>query len=316
MRKEVISSKFAANLSWIPNMKSLTLADNDLKTFGEVYSVLKCFLSNGAMIKSLSIIDNPICQVSASILRNYIIAVMSLPPSLSAGTISTTLTSFNEMDITPSDRETACQLFRTLITISNSRKSKSQQQSLDQIALTLCPSTIDQSTQSTPLSISVPSISSATDALISSTQTLTLTPSSLPLSSESNTPEMFRNFSRSGSLGLISDPLSPTVTGGGKPSSGFPTVVTTAKQQPSGDQSRRNDLEYRYPYKSFIPTGADRGSQPNQNVYAMALGNTALLTSPTLVTDMIQVVLTRRKIEEKFAQVKGISYFNDDGIRC
>lgn len=38
MRKEIITNKFAANLSWIPNMKTLTIADNDLKTFADVNS--------------------------------------------------------------------------------------------------------------------------------------------------------------------------------------------------------------------------------------------------------------------------------------
>lgn len=36
MRKDVIANKFAGNLSWIPNMKTLTLADNDLKTLFDV----------------------------------------------------------------------------------------------------------------------------------------------------------------------------------------------------------------------------------------------------------------------------------------
>jgi hypothetical protein len=44
MRRDVIANKFAANLSWIPNLKSLTLADNDLKTFADVVPLPSCLL--------------------------------------------------------------------------------------------------------------------------------------------------------------------------------------------------------------------------------------------------------------------------------
>jgi hypothetical protein len=36
MKKETIVSKFAANLAWLPGLKSLTLIDNDIKTFADV----------------------------------------------------------------------------------------------------------------------------------------------------------------------------------------------------------------------------------------------------------------------------------------
>lgn len=36
MRKEVICSKFAANLSWIPNATSYTLIETDIRSFSDV----------------------------------------------------------------------------------------------------------------------------------------------------------------------------------------------------------------------------------------------------------------------------------------
>jgi hypothetical protein len=214
------------------------------------------------------------------------------------------------------DRERACQLFKTLLLITN-RRLKSQQQSIEQHLLSLCSSTIEPlGTHSSPL--------------ISSSSTL-LFPSSL-LSSTSSQPspasqpvegELFRNSSRSGSVCLI-DPLLTSSTPKGS-SNSFPTVVQTKIATVTGgsgvggpaamtDPPRRYDLEYRYPYKSFIPQGGERGGErvvgvppPNQNIYAMTLGNNVLLTTPTLVQDMIHVVLTRRKIEEKFNSVTDLA---------
>jgi hypothetical protein len=112
------------------------------------------------------------------------------------------------------------------------------------------------------------------------------------------------------------DPLLSPLTA--KPFTVFPNV--TGKTSTTGtaaagasvggtgggvDFTKRYDLEYRYPYKSFIPPGerGGGGMAANQNIYAMNLGTNVLLTSPSLVQDMVQVVLTRRKMEEKFNSV-------------
>jgi hypothetical protein len=151
----------------------------------------------------------------------------------------------------------------------------------------------------------------------SSLQTAASTPQLLSSSQSSETiPEFFRNPSRSGSLCLI-DPLVSPLTAKG-PSTAFPhvlnkTSITTTGAGTGGgviEVTKRADLEYRYPYKSFIPpgergAGGERGGMSgNQNPYAMNLGANVLLTSPSLVQDMVQVVLTRRKIEEKFNSVR------------
>lgn len=248
-------------------------------------------------MNSLSIIDNPICQLGASILRSYVIAVMSSTfPSLSPPTpISspTPLACFNEMEITSSDRERAGQLFRTLLLITN-RRLKSQQLSIDQHLFTLCHPTIDFVPTHPPLQ------HSASTPLLSSSQ------------SSDIIPEFFRNTSRSGSLCLIDPLISPLIAKGS--STVFPNVANRTSNTTAGtgegvggviETAKRTDLEYRYPYKSFIPSGERAGGVviANQNIYSMNLGTNVLLTSPTLVQDMVQVVLTRRKIEEKFNSV-------------
>ena len=45
MRLDVISSKFATNLSWIPNATSYVLIDNDIQTFSDVSVCLSCPIS-------------------------------------------------------------------------------------------------------------------------------------------------------------------------------------------------------------------------------------------------------------------------------
>ena len=40
MKKETIVSKFATNVAWLPALNSLTLIDNDIKTFADVSSVV------------------------------------------------------------------------------------------------------------------------------------------------------------------------------------------------------------------------------------------------------------------------------------
>lgn len=259
-------------------------------------------------------------------------------PSGPSNTQSTMLTTFNEMEITPIERETACQTMRTLLLISN-RRLKSQQQSIDQFILSLCQSSVDPSislinnsnnnNNNSNNNINNNSNSNSTNG-VNNLQQQQQQQQLLALDSNAIASEYFRNYSRSGSMTLITDPLtSPLVPKLG--SSGFPNVLTgnknslTSSTTTNGDSTsssststlstRRNDLEYRYPYKSFAPNpGTERsGSNPNssayypsQNVYAMSLGNNALLTSPTIVSDMIQVVLNRRKIEDKFSNV---SYF-------
>jgi hypothetical protein len=212
------------------------------------------------------------------------------------------------------DRERACQLFRTLLLIAN-RRLKSQQQSIEQHLLTLCSPTIDPSAHSNQPMTLLPSSSSMSSSLPS--------PASHPVEV---IPDLFRNSSRSGSVCLI-DPLPNSAISKGT-SNAFPNVLPNKISSASvsgaagtgtgigvGEPPRRSDLEYRYPYKSFIPqaTGGgtvgerstERGSvSSNQNIYAMTLGNNVLLTTPTLVPDMIQVVLTRRKIEAKFNTVR------------
>lgn len=229
---------------------------------------------NGANIKSLSITDNPICQLSASILRNYVIAIMSSPPSNSTSS-SNSLATFNELEVTPTERNKANQLFRNLLLIAN-RRLKSQQLSIDQSILTLCTPTIDPSNTSSAMSLQ----SSSSNAL-------------LPSQSNDALPELFRNSSRSGSLCLI-DPLASPLTP-------KPPILPNAlppKVNSNGpvEGVRRLDLEYRYPYKSFIP--------PGEKGITLNIGNNTLLTSPNLVPDIIQVVLNRRKMEAKFHEVR------------
>lgn len=249
---------------------------------------------------------------------------MSYPSGLS-NTPSTTLTIFNEMEITSFDREYACQAMRTLLVVST-RRLKLQQQLIDQFILSLCKSSIDPT-------INIQNNSNNNNSLSNTTNLINSLQNSLLTDPNTISYDYFRNFSRSGSMSLITDPLASYSITTKIGSSGFPNVIsgnknmlsttnngesnltsssTSSSLQSLASLSRRTDLEYRYPYKSFalntnnnerINSNSNVATVPSQNVYAMSLGNNTLLTSPTLVSDMIQVVLNRRKIEQKFYNV-------------
>lgn len=206
---------------------------------------------------------------------------MSFPPTNSVSSPSA-LTSFNELEITSNERNKATQLFRNLLLIAN-RRLKSQQLSIDQLILTLCRATLNPNSPT-------PSLQSTTSNAVLTTQ-----------SSTEGIPELFRTSSRSGSVCLI-DPLTSPLTP--KPPT-LPSVLPMKSNSNATtlETGRRVDLEYRYPYKSFIPPGEKGIAITNDKIFSMSIGNNSLLTSPNLVQDMIQVVLNRRKMEEKFNAV-------------
>jgi hypothetical protein len=77
------------------------------------------------VIKRLVIRENPICQVSSFILRNYTLA--ALPA----------LTRFNEADVTPAERAIAVKTFQLLL-FSSGRKNKASAAKFDQVANKCC----------------------------------------------------------------------------------------------------------------------------------------------------------------------------------
>eukprot|EP00602_Paraphysomonas_sp_CaronLab_P009222 CAMPEP_0185034562 /NCGR_PEP_ID=MMETSP1103-20130426/24561_1 /TAXON_ID=36769 /ORGANISM="Paraphysomonas bandaiensis, Strain Caron Lab Isolate" /LENGTH=848 /DNA_ID=CAMNT_0027571271 /DNA_START=69 /DNA_END=2615 /DNA_ORIENTATION=- len=135
MRKEAVISKFVVNLSWLPSLRTLTLAENDLRTFYDISTLFSSIASHGGCgIKKLNITDNPVCQMSAFILRNYILALPTMP----------NIEEFNEVLVRSSEREQAKKIFQALVFASN-RKSKNYQAVVDNAASALCVGSLENS---------------------------------------------------------------------------------------------------------------------------------------------------------------------------
>lgn len=71
MKKDVILGKFGANISWLPALKSLHLAHNDLHSYEDLYRIGSLFVT----LDNLGLRDNPIC--SQPLFRQVVIASFS-----------------------------------------------------------------------------------------------------------------------------------------------------------------------------------------------------------------------------------------------
>lgn len=87
--------------------------------------MLRGLTQAGGVIKHLVIRENPICQLSSFILRNYTLAAL---PSLIR---------FNEVDVTPAERALAAKTFQLLL-FSAGRRNKTNAAKLDLLVDKFC----------------------------------------------------------------------------------------------------------------------------------------------------------------------------------
>ena len=104
MKRNVITSKFATNISWLPSLKCLRLFNNELESLKDVDIVFDAL--GNINIEHLCIKDNPICSL-ANLLRAYVIVCM---PSLK---------SFNELEIKDVERQEAVRTLEPVLKIHN-----------------------------------------------------------------------------------------------------------------------------------------------------------------------------------------------------
>ena len=112
MKRSVIISKFASNISWLPSLKCLRLVNNELESFKDIDSIFESF---GSLLSldHLCIRDNPICALQ-NLLRAYMI--VSFPG----------LKTFNEVDIKDSERKEAVHTLEPVLRIHNLAMSQAQ----------------------------------------------------------------------------------------------------------------------------------------------------------------------------------------------
>jgi len=103
MKRDVIVSKFASNLSWLPALKCLRLVNNEFESLKDI-DVLIESLGTSFQLEHLTIRDNPICS-SQSLLRAYVAA--SIP----------SLKSFNDVEISPAERSDSIRTLRPVMKI-------------------------------------------------------------------------------------------------------------------------------------------------------------------------------------------------------
>ena len=105
MKRNVVTSKFAANISWLPSLKCLRLFNNDLESLKDIDIVFEAF-GNSLSLDHLCIMDNPICSLH-NLLRAYIIVCM---PSLK---------SFNDVEIKDLERQESIRTLEPVLRIHN-----------------------------------------------------------------------------------------------------------------------------------------------------------------------------------------------------
>ncbi len=105
MKRNVITTKFAANISWLPSLKCLRLFNNELESLKDVDVLFDAF-GNSINLDHLCIRDNPICSL-ASLLRAYVIVCL---PSLK---------SFNDLEIKDAERQEAVRILDPVLKIHN-----------------------------------------------------------------------------------------------------------------------------------------------------------------------------------------------------
>jgi hypothetical protein len=105
MKRQVITSKFAANISWLPSLKCLRLFNNELESLKDIDVIFEAFGSSFT-IDHLCIRDNPICSLQ-NLLRAYIIVYL---PNLK---------SFNDLEITDAERQESVRTLDPVLRIHN-----------------------------------------------------------------------------------------------------------------------------------------------------------------------------------------------------
>jgi hypothetical protein len=100
MKREVITSKFSCNVSWLPALSCLRLVNNELSSFKDIDALLESFGSS-LKLDHLTIRDSPI-SASQTLLRAYVIVLM---PSLK---------SFNDLEITALERSDSLRTYSVL----------------------------------------------------------------------------------------------------------------------------------------------------------------------------------------------------------
>ena len=105
MKRNIITTKFAANISWLPALKCLRLVNNNLESLKDIGIVLESF-GTSLYLEHLSIRDNPICALQ-SLMRAYVIVMI---PSL---------VSFNDLNISDTERADASRTLQPVLKIQN-----------------------------------------------------------------------------------------------------------------------------------------------------------------------------------------------------
>jgi len=105
MKRNVVTAKFAANISWLPSLKCLRLFNNDLESLKDIDIVFEAF-GNSLSLEHLSIMDNPVCALH-HLLRAYIIVSM---PSLKT---------FNDVEIKEVEKQESIRILEPVLRIHN-----------------------------------------------------------------------------------------------------------------------------------------------------------------------------------------------------
>lgn len=105
MKRDVITSKFSCNISWLPALSCLRLVNNELTSFKDIDILLESF-GSPVNLDHLTIRDNPI-SASQTLLRAYVIVLL---PNLK---------SFNDLEITALERADSLRTLKPIIEIRN-----------------------------------------------------------------------------------------------------------------------------------------------------------------------------------------------------
>lgn len=103
MKRDVITSKFSCNISWLPALSCLRLVNNELTSFKDIDILLESF-GPQLNLDHLTIRDNPI-SASQTLLRAYVIVLL---PNLK---------SFNDLEISPIERADSLRTLKPIIQI-------------------------------------------------------------------------------------------------------------------------------------------------------------------------------------------------------
>ena len=105
MKRDVITSKFSCNISWLPALSCLRLVNNELSSFKDIDILLESF-GSPVNLDHLTIRDNPI-SASQTLLRAYVIVLL---PNLK---------SFNDLEITALERADSLRTLKPIMDIRN-----------------------------------------------------------------------------------------------------------------------------------------------------------------------------------------------------